>query len=114
MSDERSGVEGVEVRKAEGLTLRFTDGFETSFGLEELRVNCPCAACRVQREQGRAPWPPVGGGALRLVPELAITDAELVGAWGISLTWSDGHSTGIYPWEALRRWADERAAESAG
>ena len=34
--------------------------------------------------------------------ELWIEDAELVGAWGLSIRWSDGHSTGIYSWELLR------------
>jgi DUF971 family protein len=32
---------------------------------------------------------------------LRIVDAELVGAWGISFTWNDRHSTGIYSWELL-------------
>jgi len=32
--------------------------------------------------------------------------AELVGAWGLSVTWNDGHSTGIYPFESLRRWRE--------
>ena len=36
-----------------------------------------------------------------------MTDARLVGAWGLGLTWSDGHATGIYPWESMRRWCDE-------
>jgi DUF971 family protein len=38
---------------------------------------------------------------------LRIEEAELVGAWGLSVTWNDGHATGIYPWDALRRWCDE-------
>ena len=37
---------------------------------------------------------------------ITITDAELSGAWGLSLDWSDGHSTGIYAWEKLRAWVD--------
>jgi DUF971 family protein len=37
---------------------------------------------------------------------ITITDAELSGAWGLSLDWSDGHSTGIYAWEKLREWVD--------
>lgn len=39
---------------------------------------------------------------------ISITDAELAGAWGLSLDWSDGHSTGIYAWTTLRQWIDER------
>jgi DUF971 family protein len=37
---------------------------------------------------------------------ITVTDAELSGAWGLSLDWSDGHSTGIYAWEKLRSWVD--------
>ncbi|MBV8304163.1 MAG: DUF971 domain-containing protein, partial [Acidimicrobiia bacterium] len=32
--------------------------------------------------------------------------AELVGAWGVSLRWNDGHSTGIYAWDVLRAWGE--------
>ena len=39
---------------------------------------------------------------------LRITDAREVGNWGLNFTWSDGHSTGIYTWEVLRAWDDER------
>lgn len=28
--------------------------------------------------------------------------ASLVGAYGLRITWSDGHGTGIYPFERLR------------
>jgi DUF971 family protein len=37
---------------------------------------------------------------------LRIDNAELHGAWGLSVTWNDGHSTGIYPFESLRRWRE--------
>jgi DUF971 family protein len=53
------------------------------------------------RERGRDAWP-VGPGA----PPISIVNAELTGAWGISIEWSDGHSTGIYAWSVLRRWWD--------
>jgi len=33
--------------------------------------------------------------------------AELVGAWGVSLRWNDGHSTGIYAWDVLRAWTEQ-------
>ena len=46
------------------------------------------------------------GPVLASPPRSPIEDAELVGAWGLSVTWNDGHSTGIYSWDALRRWCD--------
>ena len=41
---------------------------------------------------------------------LRLTDAALHGAWGLQLTWNDGHATGIFPFEALRRWSEGRRA----
>jgi DUF971 family protein len=95
-----SEVVDVRVDRATSLTISFDDGVQCYFELPELRQSCPCATCRGIRD---------AGGEVTLIDALSITDAELVGAWGISLTWSDGHATGIYPWDALRRWCDERA-----
>ena len=45
---------------------------------------------------------------------LTAVDAELVGGWGLSITWSDGHSTGIFAWSILRAWqTPEPAPEPA-
>ena len=33
-----------------------------------------------------------------------VADAQLIGAWGLGITWSDGHSTGIYPFSSLHDW----------
>jgi ATP-binding protein involved in chromosome partitioning len=30
------------------------------------------------------------------------TAIQLVGGYGLRVTWSDGHSTGIFPWARLR------------
>lgn len=39
---------------------------------------------------------------------LRIETAREVGNWGLNFAWSDGHTTGIYTWEILRGWDDER------
>lgn len=89
----------VELDRTRSLTLRWADGTEARFGLEELRVNCPCAECRTTRERGLPAWP--GPASPR---PLEATGAELVGGWGITIRWNDGHETGIYAWALLRRW----------
>jgi DUF971 family protein len=100
--DDRVQVQDITVDRANGVTVVFADGATAVFDLVELRLNCPCAGCRGARDQGRTPWPEPGS------PEpLAVTDAELHGAWGLGIEWNDGHRTGIYPWDALRRWHDE-------
>jgi DUF971 family protein len=93
---------GVELDREHGLTVTWADGSASTFGLEELRINCPCAECRGLREQHRPVWPKIGA------PQpLAGVSAELVGAWGLTITWNDGHSTGIFSWGLLRAWADD-------
>jgi DUF971 family protein len=99
-------VAAVEVDRAHGVTVTFADGVVCSFTLQELRPRCPCASCRGWRERGEPAWPRPGDS-----PSLAVTHAELVGAWGLSLTWSDGHAAGIFPWDALRAWCEERATD---
>jgi DUF971 family protein len=91
----------VELDREKGLLLTWPDGSQSAFVLEELRLNCPCAECRGLREQHRPVWPKPGA------PQpLAATGAELVGAWGLTITWNDGHSTGIFSWGLLRQWAE--------
>jgi DUF971 family protein len=67
------------------------------------------------RERGTVAWPLAGQ-----TTTIEIRDAAFTGAWGVSITWSDGHDTGIYAWANLRRWwlndlhdAIEDPAESA-
>lgn len=95
-------VANITVDRASHVEVTFEDGKVCRFELADLRSACPCAACRNARDHGRVPWPPAGDAA----PELAIADAHLVGAYGLGVTWSDGHSTGIYPFSSLRRWCD--------
>ena len=91
----------IDVDRATGVTLTWADGRVGHFGLVELRVNCPCAACHERRRADEDVWPRPGS------PEpLLLLDARLVGAFGIAFDWNDGHGTGIYNWEMLRRWSD--------
>jgi DUF971 family protein len=86
----------IDVERDRGVVLTWADGTTSRFGLEELRQHCPCAECRTRRERSLPVWP------LASSPRpLLIIDAELVGAWGMSITWNDGHSTGIYSWDLL-------------
>lgn len=96
-----SEVRDITIEREHGVAVEFMDGHRCRFDLEDLRRACPCASCRGARDQGREPWP-----TPRSPLPLSITDAALVGAWGLSITWNDGHATGIYPWDALRRWCE--------
>lgn len=91
----------IQIDRAEAVRVVFEDGTECVFTVDALRAACPCAGCRGMRERGQQAWPRSGSET-----RIAVRHAELNGAWGLSIDWSDGHSTGIYAWEALRRWWD--------
>ncbi len=56
-----------------------------------LRAACPCAPCKESRGAGRA----------NFSGEAHLDRVALVGRYGLSCAWSDGHATGIFEWEAL-------------
>src|SRR5262245_19350124 len=95
---------------AEGGTLRIVwqDGHVTQIPLVTLRRECPCATCQHEREQKRAG--DAGGerpGGLRVIrgpslSDLGIARTDPVGRYAVQITWTDGHSTGIYSFDFLR------------
>lgn len=89
--------ETIDVDREHGVTLTWADGTTLRFDLVELRTRCPCADCRARRERGLDVWP------LASSPQpLRIVEAHLHGAWGIGITWNDGHTTGVFSWTLLR------------
>jgi DUF971 family protein len=71
------------------------DGHVGVYAARELRLACQCAACR--DEMSGLPILDARG-----VPgEVRAADLQLVGAYAVQFSWSDGHNTGIYPWEYL-------------
>jgi ATP-binding protein involved in chromosome partitioning len=65
------------------------------FGARELRLACQCASCR-DEISGTPTLDP------RAVPaEIRALALRLVGSYAVHFSWSDGHDTGIYPWEYL-------------
>ena len=84
-------------RRDEGLWFEWTAGAgERRVPARALRLACPCAMC-VEEMSGRPLLDPA------TVPDtVRPVTVQLVGAYGLKVTWSDGHSTGIYPWQRLR------------
>ena len=84
------------------LALAWADGHESYYPFDELRRSCPCARCRADAAN------PGPAGGLRVVTglpagEIAIRELRPVGAYAVQIVWSDGHDTGIHPFEELRR-----------
>src|ERR1700729_1180714 len=82
------------------LAIVWNDGVATFLPLEFLRRACPCAACGGE--------PDVLGRVIR--PDVTHTAAsfrlkswQIIGSYALQLTWEDGHSTGLYSFDYLKR-----------
>jgi len=79
------------------LVIEWKDGHVSEYAPRALRLACPCAGC-VDEMTGRRTLDP--GSVNAGVHPLQI---GYVGRYALGFQWSDGHSTGIYPFEYLRR-----------
>jgi DUF971 family protein len=87
------------------LRIVWRDGEESLFEPRTLRLRCPCAGC-VDEHTGQRIL------VSDMVPEgVHPTAIHYVGRYALQFMWSDGHSTGIYPYEYLRRLWDEGAGD---
>jgi DUF971 family protein len=88
----------------EELAIKWENGSESFLSLENLRRACPCAGCKgemdVMGNLYKNPERPLTPAAFRLVR------LERVGTYALQPVWEDGHATGIYSFEYLRRAAE--------
>jgi ATP-binding protein involved in chromosome partitioning len=85
------------------VTIEWQDGAVSDFTAADLRRVCPCAEC-VSETTGIRMHDPA-----TVADELEQGSLSLVGNYAISMRFSDGHSTGIFTFEALRRLKAEDA-----
>jgi DUF971 family protein len=76
------------------LEIAWADGTRSRLRHALLREQCRCAACEQQRRHG--------SGTNRAPESLRLVAIEPVGEQGLTLSFSDGHARGIYPWAYLR------------
>ena len=77
-----------------GYRLTWSDGHAADFADAYLRGWCPCALCQGHDNVEIVFHAPTG--------EVHAGSVQPVGNYGISITWSDGHATGIYRFAFLR------------
>ncbi len=82
------------------LLIEWSDGHLSAYPYRYLRDKCPCAKLLGSWNLGLpiagSPFPVFGAKPLR--PERA----ELVGRYAVQISWTDGHSAGIYSFAFLR------------
>jgi len=79
------------------LKVKWQDGHEGIYPARYLRFQCPCAGC-VDEVTGQRRL------TASMVPQdIKPLGIQLVGRYAITIEWSDGHRTGIYPFDLLRK-----------
>lgn len=83
------------------LAIKWDDGSECFISLETLRRNCPCASCHGETDVlgnvYKGPERTLGAASFQLVR------LNNVGGYALSPLWADGHSTGLYSFEFLKK-----------
>ena len=89
----------VQRTSATELSIVWEDGHKGRHTMSTLRKNCPCAACKTEIEahENTIMLPIIKQGQFEL------RAIEPVGSYALQFIWGDGHRTGIYTFEHLRR-----------
>jgi DUF971 family protein len=86
------------------LAIKWDDDSESFLRLEKLRRHCPCAGCKgevdVMGNLYKNPEKPLTASAFQL------RKLDFIGGYAIQPTWGDGHNSGIFPFEYLKRLAE--------
>ncbi len=96
--------EHIAISKSAGIKIDWRGGHSSDYSLAHLRDHCPCATCtgahgtEPQRSSYSNPNP-----FQMFKPVLRMDSVEEVGSYAIRIYWNDGHSSGIYSFDHLRK-----------
>ena len=94
----------LQVEDGNRLVIEWSDSVRHVLTWAVLRQNCPCAGCRTEREKPPALFPIIK-------PEEAqpprARSIQPVGRYAYQIEWNDGHNSGIYTFEFLRRLGEQ-------
>ena len=97
----------IHVKNGTGVDITWADGHASHYEFAYLRDECPCATCNDAREKKAAlddatsPFQP--SPALPMFkPKPRAQAATVVGNYAVQISFTDGHSTGIYSYDHLR------------
>jgi len=88
----------------EEVAIKWDDGTESYLSCQKLRRYCPCAGCKgemdVMGNLYKGPDVPLSAASFQL------REIRTVGGYAIQPIWADGHGSGLYSYEYLRKLAD--------
>ena len=98
----------VHVKTGTGVDITWADVHASHYDFAYLREECPCATCNDERGKKEAFAATAAPGiasfpALPMFkPKPRAQAASVVGNYAVSISFTDGHSTGIYSYDHLR------------
>ncbi len=93
--------EEIDWLSAHEFRIRWSDGHESRYLLDFLRLNCPCALCQGHEPQHYRALPDEQAmSPNESVPPVTVRP---IGQYAMGITFSDGHDTGIHSYRFLRR-----------
>jgi DUF971 family protein len=98
----------IAISKSRGVHIDWKDGHRSEYKLEYLRDECPCAACTgahgTEPQKSNYSQPATAASPFPMfTPKLKMLAVEEVGSYAFRIDWSDGHRSGIYSYDYLRR-----------
>jgi DUF971 family protein len=105
--EETYDPEHIAISKSKGIKIDWKDGHHSDYSLGYLRDECPCATCtgahgtepQKTNYSAKAPASPFQ----MYKPSIKMDNVEPVGNYAVKIYWNDGHSTGIYSYDHLRK-----------
>ena len=89
--------EAIDVNDRQEVQIAWPGGPVVTIPAARLRDACPCASC-IEEGTGKKILDPA-----TIPADIRPLEIRPVGNYAVQIQWSDGHSTGIYTWETLRR-----------
>ena len=103
---ESQDPEHIAISKSRGIQIDWKDGHHSDYSLGYLRDECPCAACTGAHgtEPQRTNYAAPNTNPFQMYkPAIKMTDVQPMGNYAFQIFWNDGHSTGIYSYDHLRK-----------
>jgi DUF971 family protein len=86
----------IDLKGDKGITVQWNDGHTGIYPYRYLRAQCTCAFCKHEWTGKRLVFED------QVSPNVYPVNVNPVGRYGVSFTWDDGHSAGIYTFDNLR------------
>jgi prepilin-type processing-associated H-X9-DG protein len=98
----------VHVKTGAGVDITWADGHVSHYEFAYLREECPCATCNDERgkKEAFAATAAPGSSSFPALPMFKAKPraaaATVVGNYAVQISFTDGHSTGIFSYDHLR------------